>query len=260
MISLKMSILNQHLRCSPDTMKFRRNRMGRFQPNTMVIRQSSPENTEREELWHLQLILHLTGEEVWLNGVATVSSGPMWSSGLGENKMKKIINSTDNLIAQMMSGITKAYPENFRKIDDEKRALVYTKAPVEGKVGIATGGGSGHLPLFLGYIGENLIDGAAVGEVFSSPSVSEILEVTKTISCDKGVLYLYGNYGGDIMNFDMAADMAADEDIEVLTCIAADDVASAPPERKKKKKKKKKKKTQQQKNKKQKKKIKKAAQ
>ncbi len=146
--------------------------------------------------------------------------------------MKKIINSTDNLIAQMMSGITKAYPENFRKIDDEKRVLVYTKAPVEGKVGIATGGGSGHLPLFLGYIGENLIDGAAVGEVFSSPSVSEMLEVTKTISSGKGVLYLYGNYGGDIMNFDMAADMAADEDIEVLTCIAADDVASAPPERK----------------------------
>jgi len=151
---------------------------------------------------------------------------------LEESEMKKIINSTDTLIEEMIDGITKAFPENFKRVGKDKRAIVYAKSPIKDKVGIATGGGSGHLPLFLGYIGKNMIDGTAIGEVFSSPSVSEMLEVTKAISGGKGVLYLYGNYGGDIMNFDMAAEMAEDEDIPVETCIAADDVASAPPERK----------------------------
>ena len=146
--------------------------------------------------------------------------------------MKKIINSTDTLITEMMNGIAKAFPDTFKRLDDEKRAIVYTKSPVEDKVGIATGGGSGHLPLFLGYIGENMIDGAAIGEVFSSPSVSEMYAVTKAISAGKGVLYLYGNYSGDIMNFDMAAEMAEDDGIPVETCIGADDVASAPKEEK----------------------------
>ena len=104
-------------------------------------------------------------------------------------------------------------------------------APVAGKVGIATGGGSGHLPVFMGYVGRGLIDGAAIGNVFASPSSDDMLEVTRAISAGRGVLYLYGNYGGDRLNFDLAAELAADEGIEVRTILGADDVASAPPER-----------------------------
>jgi dihydroxyacetone kinase len=104
-------------------------------------------------------------------------------------------------------------------------------APVANKVGIATGGGSGHLPVFMGYVGRGLIDGAAVGNVFASPSSDDMLDVTRAISAGKGVLYLYGNYGGDRLNFDLAAELAADEGIEVRTILGADDVASAPPDR-----------------------------
>jgi dihydroxyacetone kinase len=99
---------------------------------------------------------------------------------------------------------------------------------VAGKVGIVTGGGSGHLPLFLGYVGEGLCDGVAVGNVFASPSAEEILTVTQAVSAGPGVLYLYGNYGGDVMNFDLAGELAADEGIETATVLGADDVASAP--------------------------------
>jgi dihydroxyacetone kinase len=111
------------------------------------------------------------------------------------------------------------------------RAVVRADAPVAGKVGIATGGGSGHLPVFMGYVGRGLIDGAAIGNVFASPSSDDMLEVTRAISAGAGVLYLYGNYGGDRLNFDLAAELAADEGIEVRSVLGADDVASAPPER-----------------------------
>ncbi|HDP77168.1 MAG TPA: dihydroxyacetone kinase subunit DhaK [Mesotoga infera] len=142
--------------------------------------------------------------------------------------MKKIINSTDNLITEMLDGIVMAFPKDFKRVEGYDKALITPRAPVKNKVGIATGGGSGHLPLFLGYIGENLLDGAAVGDVFSSPSAETMLAITKAIDSGKGVLYLYGNYGGDIMNFDMAAEMAEEEGIRVETCIGCDDVASAP--------------------------------
>jgi dihydroxyacetone kinase-like protein len=102
---------------------------------------------------------------------------------------------------------------------------------VAGKVAIATGGGSGHLPVFMGYVGRGLIDGAAIGNVFASPSSDDMLEVTRAISAGAGVLYLYGNYGGDRLNFDLAAELAADEGIEVRTVLGADDVASAPSDR-----------------------------
>ena len=102
-------------------------------------------------------------------------------------------------------------------------------APVQGKVALATGGGSGHLPVFLGYVGRGLLDGCAVGDVFNSPSSDTMLNVTRRIHGGKGVVYIYGNYGGDVMNFDMASEMAAMEDIEVRTVLVRDDVASAPP-------------------------------
>ena len=99
----------------------------------------------------------------------------------------------------------------------------------EGKVGIATGGGSGHLPLFLGYVGKGMLDGCCVGDVFQSPSSEQMLAVTKAIDSGAGVLYIYGNYNGDIFNFNMAAEMAEFEDgIRVETILGADDVASGP--------------------------------
>ncbi len=106
--------------------------------------------------------------------------------------------------------------------------LVRADAPLPGKVGIVTGGGSGHLPLFLGYVGYGLADGVAVGDVFASPSSEQILEATRAVSGGTGILYLYGNYGGDVMNFDLAAELASAEGIETATVLGADDVASAP--------------------------------
>jgi len=147
--------------------------------------------------------------------------------------MKKILNAPDSYVDQMIEGILAAFPTHLKAaavLDRGTRGLVVANAPVEGKVGIATGGGSGHLPLFLGYLGPGLADGVAIGDVFSSPSAEEMLDVTRTIHSGKGVLYLYGNYSGDTMNFDMAAEMAEEEGIRVATSLGADDVASAPRE------------------------------
>jgi dihydroxyacetone kinase len=149
--------------------------------------------------------------------------------------MKKLINDPANVVDEMIEGILKAYPYHLKassQADRGVRGLIVANAPIKGKVGIATGGGSGHIPLFLGYLGKGLADGVAIGDVFSSPSAEEMFAVTKAIDGGAGVLYLYGNYGGDVMNFDMAAEMAEDEGIHVLTSLGADDVASAPPENK----------------------------
>ena len=143
--------------------------------------------------------------------------------------MQKIINEPSLFVDEMLGGILAAHPDRLRAADDP-RAIVRTDAPVSGKVAIATGGGSGHLPVFMGYVGRGLVDGAAIGNVFASPSSDQMLAVTRAIDGGRGVLYLYGNYGGDVLNFDLAAELAADEEIEVRTILAADDVASAPPE------------------------------
>jgi phosphoenolpyruvate---glycerone phosphotransferase subunit DhaK len=141
--------------------------------------------------------------------------------------MQKIINDPAKFVDEMLEGILLAHPSGLRLADDP-RALVRATAPVPGKVAIATGGGSGHLPIFLGYVGKGLADGAAIGNVFASPSVFQMLAVTRAINAGCGVCYVYGNYGGDVMNFDLAAEMAADEGIQVRTVRCADDVASAP--------------------------------
>lgn len=143
--------------------------------------------------------------------------------------MQKILNDPEAFVDEMLDGILAAHPAELRR--PSPRAIVRADAPVAGKVGIATGGGSGHLPVFMGYVGRGLADGAAIGNVFSSPSSDTMLEVTKAIDGGAGVLYLYGNYGGDRLNFDLAAELAADEGIRVRTVLGADDVASAPPER-----------------------------
>ena len=143
--------------------------------------------------------------------------------------MQKILNDPEPFVDEMLDGILAAHPDQLRR--PSQRAVVRADAPVAGKVGIATGGGSGHLPVFMGYVGRGLIDGAAIGNVFASPSSDDMLDVTRAINGGAGVLYLYGNYGGDRLNFDLAAELAADEGIEVRTVLGADDVASAPPER-----------------------------
>jgi phosphoenolpyruvate---glycerone phosphotransferase subunit DhaK len=141
--------------------------------------------------------------------------------------MKKILNDPNTYVTEMLDGLLKAHPDQLAFAEDV-HAIVRADAPVAGKVALATGGGSGHLPVFLGYVGKGMLDGCAVGDVFQSPSADQMLAVTRRIHGGKGVLYIYGNYGGDVMNFDMATEMADMEDIRVETVLVKDDVASAP--------------------------------
>lgn len=143
--------------------------------------------------------------------------------------MKKIINKPEDYVKEMLEGLYIAHSDLITYTADDVHCLV-TANKVEGKVGIATGGGSGHLPLFLGYVGKGMLDGCSVGDVFQSPSAEQMLAVTKAIDSGAGVLYIYGNYNGDIFNFDMAAEMADfEENIKVESVVAGDDVASAGP-------------------------------
>ena len=143
--------------------------------------------------------------------------------------MKKIINQPDNYIKEMLEGIYIAHKDDLACVDGDLQVLV-SKHKKEGKVGIVTGGGSGHLPLFLGYVGKGMIDGCAVGDVFQSPSVDQAIALTRDADQGAGVLYIYGNYNGDIFTFRPAADeVEMEDDIETAEVLGADDVASAGP-------------------------------
>jgi dihydroxyacetone kinase-like protein len=143
--------------------------------------------------------------------------------------MKKILNNPNDYVVEMLDGLLKAHPDTLSYASGDPHCIVRADAPVQGKVALATGGGSGHLPVFLGYVGQGLLDGCAVGDVFASPNAEQMYEVTRRIHGGRGVLYIYGNYGGDVMNFDMASEMAGMDDIAVRTVLVRDDVASAPP-------------------------------
>jgi dihydroxyacetone kinase len=146
--------------------------------------------------------------------------------------VKKLINDPNAFVDQMLEGVLTAHPGELKSVGGrDLRSIVRADAPIADRVGIVTGGGSGHLPVFLGYVGRGLCTGVAIGNVFSSPSMDQILEATRSSNGGAGVLYLYGNYGGDVMNFDLAADMAEAEGIATSTVLVADDVASAPAER-----------------------------
>ncbi|MCQ0986676.1 bifunctional sugar-binding transcriptional regulator/dihydroxyacetone kinase subunit DhaK [Jiella marina] len=149
-------------------------------------------------------------------------------------KTKKLINDATNIIEEMLDGMIAAHPKHLRQLEGSPRSIVAVDGPREGKVGIVVGGGSGHEPTFVGYVGKGLADACAIGNVFASPPPDPILECTKAVDGGAGVLYLYGNYAGDVMNFDMAAEMAAMENIEVRTVLSTDDVASAPLDQKEK--------------------------
>jgi dihydroxyacetone kinase-like protein len=143
--------------------------------------------------------------------------------------VKKAINDPKNVVQEMIEGFLHLYPGKFKQIDD-LTAIVKTELEPD-KVGLLFGGGSGHEPIFLEYIGKGYPDAVAQGNIFAAPSPDIILAATKAIDRGRGVLYVYGNYAGDNLNFDMAAELADFEGIETATVRVWDDVASAPPER-----------------------------
>jgi dihydroxyacetone kinase-like protein len=144
--------------------------------------------------------------------------------------MKKFINRPENVVEEMLEGFVKANAHKVRRLTTE-RVLVRTDAPVKGKVGIVTGGGSGHKPAFIGYIGKGLVDAVAVGDIFAAPPVQRVYEAIKAVDGGRGVLLCLGNYSGDVMNFGMAAELAQAEGIPIESVIVNDDVASSPKER-----------------------------
>ena len=148
--------------------------------------------------------------------------------------MKKILNDPFKYVDEMLEGLCLAHPDIYRKTGEGGKVIVRAEGMPDGKVGIVTGGGSGHLPVFTGYVGKGLLDACAIGGVFASPSVEQMADTMRAANGGAGVLRLYGNYGGDVMNFDMAGEMLEMEDIPSTTVLLADDVASAPKEEREK--------------------------
>jgi len=143
--------------------------------------------------------------------------------------MKKILNDPASYVDEMLEGFCAAHPAIYAQ--PEARVIARAGGAVKGKVGIVTGGGSGHLPVFTGYVGKGLLDAAAIGDVFASPSADQMAAAMRAANGGAGVLRLYGNYGGDVMNFDMAGEtMEMEDDLQSTTVLLADDIASAPPE------------------------------
>ena len=148
--------------------------------------------------------------------------------------MKKILNDPFNYVDEMLDGLCSAHPDLYRQTGEAGRVITRVSKITNGKVGIVTGGGSGHLPVFTGYVGKGLLDACAIGDVFASPSVEQMADAMREANGGAGVLRLYGNYGGDVMNFDMAGEMLEMEDTPSTTVLMADDVASAPKEEREK--------------------------
>lgn len=144
--------------------------------------------------------------------------------------MKKILNDPIHYVDEMLEGLCLAHPRYYRQSGTDGKVISRPDAPINGKTGIVCGGGSGHLPVFTGYVGRGLLDACAIGDVFSSPNVEQMAETIRIANGGNGVLLLFGNYSGDAMNFSMAAEIADMEDIRTKTVLVIDDVASASPE------------------------------
>lgn len=144
--------------------------------------------------------------------------------------MKKLVNHPDAVAAETIEGFVAAYPGYVRKVNGAQ-AVVRRVAPVQGQVAVITGGGSGHEPMFIGYVGRGMAHGSVAGNVFTSPPPQPICATAKAAHGGSGVLFLYGNYAGDVLNFDMATEMLGDDGIAVVSVRISDDVASAPLER-----------------------------
>jgi dihydroxyacetone kinase-like protein len=140
--------------------------------------------------------------------------------------MQRILNDPNNVVEDMLKGYLKAHADIVRGTDNPR--VVLSATPPKDRVAIVTGGGSGHKPAFIGYVGKNMVDAVAVGEIFSSPPASAFYDAFKSSDCGRGVACLYGNFSGDVMNVRMAIKMAAKDGITVKTVVANDDVPSAP--------------------------------
>ena len=137
--------------------------------------------------------------------------------------MKKLINAPADVVPDALRGMAAAHPSLRVEVDD--RIVVRADAPIQGKVGVVSGGGSGHEPLHGGFVGYGMLDAACPGEVFTSPVPDQIFAATQAVSGGQGVLHVVKNYTGDVLNFEMAAELAEDEDVEVATVVVNDDVA-----------------------------------
>ena len=140
--------------------------------------------------------------------------------------MKKIINKPSDFVEESIEGLVKSHPDVYAFAPDNKRVITRANK-ASNKVGIVSGGGSGHLPVFTGYIGKGFLDSCAIGSVFASPSVEQIASAIRNADNGNGVLCVLGNYGGDVMNFEMACEIVGSEGIKTKTVIVADDIASA---------------------------------
>jgi dihydroxyacetone kinase-like protein len=147
--------------------------------------------------------------------------------------MKKIINNPANFVEESIDGLIKSHHDVYALAKDNNRVVTRAKK-ASNKVGVVTGGGSGHLPVFTGYVGKGFLDACAIGSVFASPSVEQMVSAIKNADNGNGVLCIIGNYGGDVMNFEMACEMVEAEGIKTKKIIVADDIASASEEEKSK--------------------------
>lgn len=152
--------------------------------------------------------------------------------------MQRILNDPDHIVDEMLAGFIKNHSDIVKHVvtgeDNPRGVVAAVDAPVQGKVGVVTGGGSGHKPAFIGYVGKNMCDAAAVGEIYSSPTAIAFLEAFRAANGGEGIACLYGNYSGDNMNVKMASKMAKREGITVKAVIANDDVASSPKDQREK--------------------------
>jgi phosphoenolpyruvate---glycerone phosphotransferase subunit DhaK len=144
--------------------------------------------------------------------------------------MKKFINDPYDVVDEMLEGFLDVHKSYVKKLEGA-RTVVRADAPVKGKVGVLTGGGSGHKPAFIGFVGKGMLDAVAVGEIFTSPPPLAVFEGAKAVNGGKGVVFLLGNYSGDVMNFGLAAEMCREEGIPVEQVIATDDVGSGSKEK-----------------------------
>jgi dihydroxyacetone kinase-like protein len=138
--------------------------------------------------------------------------------------MKKLINAPDRVVDEALAGMARAHPDLVR-IDTENNVVIRADAPQQGKVGVISGGGSGHEPMHGGFVGRGMLDAACPGAVFTSPVPDQMLAATKAVDGGAGVLHIVKNYTGDVMNFDLAAELARAEGIDVESVVIADDVA-----------------------------------
>lgn len=141
---------------------------------------------------------------------------------------QKLINDGNAAVDEMLAGVLAAHPDHLWRPDHAPRAVIARHGPRPGKVALVIGGGSGHEPTFLGFVGQGLADAAAIGNVFASPPPQPAVDAALAANGGAGILFMYGNYAGDVMNFDMASELLEMEGIEARTVLTTDDIASSP--------------------------------